>query len=152
MAGKSPKLKTLNASKLKVAVVSASWHPEICSSLIDGAKRALAVNKVNKVSYHEVSGSFELPLAAQKLFDSGIDVVVVLGLILKGDTPHFDYICEGVTNGIMQVSLSRSKPIGFGVLMCNTLKQARDRAGFVDSKEDKGFDAAIAAINSALNY
>mgnify|MGYP000421293542 CR=1 FL=1 len=152
MAGKSPKLKTLNASKLKVAVVSASWHPEICSSLIDGAKRALAVNKVNKVSYHEVSGSFELPLAAQKLFDSGIDAVVVLGLILKGDTPHFDYICEGVTNGIMQVSLSRSKPIGFGVLMCNTLKQARDRAGFVDSKEDKGFDAAVAAINSALNY
>ena len=149
MAGKSPKLKTLNASKLKVAVVSASWHPEICSSLIDGAKRALAVNKV---SYHEVSGSFELPLAAQKLFDSGIDAVVVLGLILKGDTPHFDYICEGVTNGIMQVSLSRSKPIGFGVLMCNTLKQARDRAGFVDSKEDKGFDAAVAAINSALNY
>jgi 6,7-dimethyl-8-ribityllumazine synthase len=152
MAGKSPKLKTLNASKLKVAVVSASWHPEICSSLIDGAKRALAVNKVNNVSYHEVSGSFELPLAAQKLFDSGIDAVVVLGLILKGDTPHFDYICEGVTNGIMQVSLSRSKPIGFGVLMCNTLKQARDRAGFVDSKEDKGFDAAVAAINSALNY
>ena len=152
MAGKSPKLKTLNASKLKVAVISASWHPEICSSLIDGAKRALAVSKVNKVSYHEVSGSFELPLAAQKLFDSGIDAVVVLGLILKGDTPHFDYICEGVTNGIMQVSLSRSKPIGFGVLMCNTLKQARDRAGFVDSKEDKGFDAAIAAINSALNY
>jgi 6,7-dimethyl-8-ribityllumazine synthase len=152
MAGKSPKLKTLNASKLKVAVISASWHPEICSSLIDGAKRGLAVNKVNKVSYHEVSGSFELPLAAQKLFDSGIDAVVVLGLILKGDTPHFDYICEGVTNGIMQVSLSRSKPIGFGVLMCNTLKQARDRAGFVDSKEDKGFDAAIAAINSALNY
>ena len=152
MAGKSPKSKTLNASKLKVAVVSASWHPEICSSLIDGAKRALAVNKVNKVSYHEVSGSFELPLAAQKLFDSGIDAVVVLGLILKGDTPHFDYICEGVTNGIMQVSLSRSKPIGFGVLMCNTLKQARDRAGFVDSKEDKGFDAAVAAINSALNY
>ena len=152
MAGKSPKLKTLNASKLKVPVVSASWHPEICSSLIDGAKRALAVNKVNKVSYHEVSGSFELPLAAQKLFDSGIDAVVVLGLILKGDTPHFDYICEGVTNGIMQVSLSRSKPIGFGVLMCNTLKQARDRAGFVDSKEDKGFDAAVAAINSALNY
>ena len=152
MAGKSPKLKTLNASKLKVAVVSASWHPEICSSLIDGAKRALAVNKVNKVSYHEVSGSFELPLAAQKLFDSGIDAVVVLGLILKGDTPHFDYICEGVTNGIMQASLSRSKPIGFGVLMCNTLKQARDRAGFVDSKEDKGFDAAVAAINSALNY
>jgi 6,7-dimethyl-8-ribityllumazine synthase len=152
MAGKSPKLKTLNASKLKVAVISASWHPEICSSLIDGAKRALAVNKVNKVSYHEVSGSFELPLAAQKLFDSGIDAVVVLGLILKGDTPHFDYICEGVTNGIMQVSLSRSKPIGFGVLMCNTLKQARERAGFVDSKEDKGFDAAVAAINSALNY
>ena len=152
MAGKSPKLKPLNASKLKVAVVSASWHPEICSALVDGAKRALVANKVSKVTYHEVSGSFELPLAAQKLFDSGKDVVVVLGLVLKGDTPHFDYICEGVTNGIMQVSLSQGKPIGFGVLMCNTLKQARDRAGFTDSNEDKGFDAAIAAINSALNY
>ena len=152
MAGKSPKSKPLNASKLKVAVVSASWHPEICSALVDGAKRALAANKVSKITYHEVSGSFELPLAAQKLFDSGKDVVVVLGLVLKGDTPHFDYICEGVTNGIMQVSLSRGKPIGFGVLMCNTLKQARDRAGFTDSKEDKGFDAAIAAINSALNH
>ena len=152
MAGKSPKSKPLNASKLKVAVVSASWHPEICSALVDGAKRALVANKVSKVTYHEVSGSFELPLAAQKLFDSGKDVVVVLGLVLKGDTPHFDYICEGVTNGIMQVSLSQGKPIGFGVLMCNTLKQARDRAGFTDSSEDKGFDAAIAAINSALNY
>ena len=152
MAGKSPKLKPLNASKLKVAVVSASWHPEICSALVDGAKRALVANKVSKVTYHEVSGSFELPLAAQKLFDSGKDVVVVLGLVLKGDTPHFDYICEGVTNGIMQVSLSQGKPIGFGVLMCNTLKQARDRAGFTDSNEDKGFDAAIAAINSAPNY
>ena len=152
MAGKSPRLKPLNASKLKVAVVSASWHPEICSALVDGAKRALVANKVSKVTYHEVSGSFELPLAAQKLFDSGKDVVVVLGLVLKGDTPHFDYICEGVTNGIMQVSLSQGKPIGFGVLMCNTLKQARDRAGFTDSNEDKGFDAAIAAINSALNY
>ncbi len=152
MAGKSPKSKPLNASKLKVAVVSASWHPEICSALVDGAKRALVANKVSKVTYHEVSGSFELPLAAQKLFDSGKDVVVVLGLVLKGDTPHFDYICEGVTNGIMQVSLSQGKPIGFGVLMCNTLKQARDRAGFTDSNEDKGFDAAIAAINSALNY
>jgi len=97
MAGKSPKQKPLDASKLKVAVVSASWHPEICSALIDGAKRALVANKVKKVTYHEVSGSFELPLAAQKLFDSSIDVVVVLGLVLKGDTPHFDYICEGVT-------------------------------------------------------
>ena len=150
MAGKSPKLKTLNASKLKVAVVSASWHPEICSSLIDGAKRALAVNKVNKVSYHEVSGSFELPLAAQKLFDSGIDAVVVLGLILKGDTPHFDYVCKLVTDGVLQLNLSLDVPVIFGVLTVLNEQQLNERIG--GKHGHKGKEAAIAAMKMiALN-
>jgi 6,7-dimethyl-8-ribityllumazine synthase len=78
--------------------------------------------------------------------DKGADLVVVVGLVLKGETPHFDYICQGVTQGVMDVSLSRSKPVGFGVLMCDDLSQAQARAGAAGSKEDKGFDAAIAAL------
>ena len=84
------------------------------------------------------------------LTDAGFDVAVVVGLILRGQTPHFDYVCQGVTAGIMQVSLSRSKPIGFGVLMCDTLEQAQERSGLPGSFEDKGFDSAIAAL-STLN-
>jgi 6,7-dimethyl-8-ribityllumazine synthase len=78
--------------------------------------------------------------------DKGADLVVVVGLVLKGETPHFDYICQGVTQGVMDVSLSRSKPVGFGVLMCDDLSQAQARSGGAGSKEDKGFDAAIAAL------
>jgi 6,7-dimethyl-8-ribityllumazine synthase len=83
--------------------------------------------------------------------DKGADLVVVVGLVLRGETPHFDYICQGVTKGVMDVSLSRSKPVGFGVLMCDDLSQAQARAGFADSKEDKGFDAAIAALTLLNN-
>jgi 6,7-dimethyl-8-ribityllumazine synthase len=79
--------------------------------------------------------------------DKGADLVVVVGLVLRGETPHFDYICRGVTQGVMDVSLSRSKPVGFGVLMCDDLSQAHARAGAEGSKEDKGFDAAIAALS-----
>ncbi len=152
MAEVSPEIQIADASNLKIAVVSASWHPEICNSLVQGAKKALAQSGCKSVSFHKVAGSFEIALAAQKLLDAGADGVVALGLVLRGDTPHFDYICQGVTNGIMQVSLSRNKPIGFGVLMCENLTQARDRAGFKESKSDKGFEAATAAINLAANF
>ena len=91
-------------------------------------------------------GSFELPLAAQKAFEKGFDAAVVVGLVLQGETPHFDYVCQGVTAGIMDVQLKYSKPIGFGVLMCNDLDQAIARSGRPGSKEDKGYDSAIAAL------
>ena len=97
-----------------------------------------------EVSY--VPGSFELPLAAQKALDNGFDAAVIVGLVLKGETPHFDYVCQGVTQGVMDVQLSRSKPVGFGVLMCNDLDQAIARIGGPTSKEDKGYDAGIAAL------
>jgi 6,7-dimethyl-8-ribityllumazine synthase len=91
-------------------------------------------------------GSFEIPLASQIAFEQGYDAVVAVGLVLKGETPHFDYVCQGVTQGILDVSLKFSRPIGFGVLMCNTLEQAIARSGRSGSIEDKGFDSAVAAI------
>ncbi len=102
---------------------------------------------INNPVTRTVAGSFELPLAAQLAFDEGFDVAVIVGLVLRGDTPHFDYVCQGVTQGVMDVSLSRSKPIGFGVLMCDNLDQAAARAGLPGSKEDKGYDSALAALS-----
>ena len=147
MAGKAPVLEIKKLKDLKGVVISASWHPEICQALTDGALRGFTESGISKVEVRKVAGSFELPLAAQLAFDSGFDVAVVVGLVLRGETPHFDYVCQGVTSGIMDVSLSRSKPIGFGVLMCDTIEQARARAGFADSFEDKGYDSAIAALS-----
>ena len=84
--------------------------------------------------------------AAQRAFESGFDAVVAVGLVLKGETPHFDYVCQGVTQGVMDVQLKFSKPIGYGVLMCEDLEQAIARSGLPGSKEDKGFDSAVAAL------
>ncbi|MTA07688.1 MAG: 6,7-dimethyl-8-ribityllumazine synthase, partial [Actinobacteria bacterium] len=86
------------------------------------------------------------PLAAQYAFEAGFDAVVAVGLVLKGETPHFDYVCQGVTQGVIDVSLKYGKPIGYGVLMCNDLDQAIARSGAVGSKEDKGYDSAVAAL------
>ena len=150
MAGNSPEVRINKSLNLNAIVISASWHPEICQSLVDGAVRGFESSGISNVEIRKVAGSFELPLATQLAFDAGFDIAVVVGLVLRGETPHFDYICQGVTSGVMQVSLSRSKPIGFGVLMCDTIEQAKARAGFADSFEDKGFDSAIAAL-SILN-
>ena len=112
-----------------------------------GAKRALEQAEVKKIDVIYVPGSFEIPLAAQHAFESGYSAAVVVGLVLQGETPHFDYVCQGVTQGVMDVQLKWSKPIGFGVLMCNTLEQAIARSGVAGSKEDKGYDSAIAALS-----
>ncbi len=152
MSGSSPKISALDGSQLKASIVTSSWHPDICDALVSGAKKALDEAGCKNVSLHKVAGSFEIPLAAQKLLDAGSDLVIAVGLILKGDTPHFDYVCQGVTSGVMQVSLSRNKPIGFGVLMCDNLDQAYERSGLSEGQENKGFDAAIAALNLAVEY
>jgi len=152
MSGSSPNISALDGSQLKASIVTSSWHPDICDALVSGAKKALDEAGCKNVSVHKVAGSFEIPLAAQKLLDAGSDLVIAVGLILKGDTPHFDYVCQGVTSGVMQVSLSRNKPIGFGVLMCDNLDQAYERSGLSEGQENKGFDAAIAALNLAIEY
>ena len=152
MSGSSPKIGALDGSQLKASIVTSSWHPDICDALVSGAKKALDEAGCKSISVHKVAGSFEIPLAAQKMLDAGSDLVVAIGLILKGDTPHFNYVCQGVTSGVMQVSLSRNKPIGFGVLMCDNLDQAYERSGLSEGQENKGFDAAIAALNLAIEY
>ena len=146
MAGHAPTIGIKPLPGAKVAIISSSWHLDICNDLIAGAKRALTEAQVGTVEVQYVPGSFEIPLAAQYAFEAGFDAVVALGLVLKGETPHFDYVCQGVTQGVIDVSLKHSKPIGYGVLMCNDLDQAIDRCGRATSKEDKGYDSAVAAL------
>ena len=146
MAGIAPTINLGDMSKFKVAVISASWHREICDALVDGAHRALSQAKIEINPVIHVPGSFELPLAAQFALDAGADAAVVLGVVVRGETPHFDYVCQGVTQGIMNLSLARSKPIGFGVLTVDTVTQAIARSGVAGSSEDKGFDATVAAL------
>jgi len=146
MAGHPPTIGIKPLPEAKVAIISSSWHLDICNDLIAGAKRALTEAQVGTVELQFVPGSFEIPLAAQYAFEAGFDAVVALGLVLKGETPHFDYVCQGLTQGVIDVSLKHSKPIGYGVLMCNDLDQAIDRCGRATSKEDKGYDSAVAAL------
>lgn len=146
MAGHPPTIGIKPLPGAKIAIISSSWHLDICNDLIAGAKRALTEAQVGEVETQFVPGSFEIPLAAQYAFEAGFDGVVALGLVLKGDTPHFDYVCQGVTQGIIDVQLKFSKPIGCGVLMCNDLDQAIARSGRAGSKEDKGYDSAMAAL------
>ena len=146
MAGHAPEIKIKKHPRAKIAIISSSWHPELCGDLIAGARRALEAAEVKKIEVIYVPGSFEIPLAAQKAFERSFDAVVAVGLVLKGETPHFDYVCQGVTQGVIDVQLKWSKPIGYGVLMCNDLDQAIARSGAPGSKEDKGYDAAIAAL------
>ena len=146
MSGAVPKIEVKQLPKAKVMIISSSWHLDICDELISGAKRALEKASVADIKVQYVPGSFEIPLAAQFAFESGFDAVVAVGLVLKGETPHFDYVCQGVTKGVIDVSLKYGKPIGFGVLMCNDLDQAVARSGRAGSKEDKGYDSAVAVI------
>jgi 6,7-dimethyl-8-ribityllumazine synthase len=146
MSGKAPTIDLPQLPKARVAVISSSWHLDICNDLIAGAQRALTSASISDVEVIYVPGSFEIPLASQLAFEKGFDAVVAVGLVLQGETPHFDYVCQGVTQGVIDVSLKFSAPIGFGVLMCNTLDQAIARCGRSESIEDKGYDSAVAAI------
>ena len=146
MSGNAPQIALPQLPHARVAIISSSWHLDICDDLIAGASRALKDAGITDTTVIYVPGSFEIPLASQIAFEQGYDAVVAVGLVLKGETPHFDYVCQGVTQGILDVSLKFSRPIGFGVLMCNTLEQAIARSGRPGSIEDKGFDSAVAAI------
>ena len=146
MSGNAPVITLPQLPNARVAIISSSWHLDICNDMIAGAQRALKAASISKIEVTHVPGSFEIPLAAQLAFEQGVDAVVAVGLVLEGETPHFDYVCQGVTQGVMDVSLKFSAPIGFGVLMCNTLDQAIARSGRPESIEDKGYDSAVAAI------
>ena len=146
MSGNAPEIALPQLPEARVAIISSSWHVDICNDLVAGAQRALKAASISNVAVIYVPGSFEIPLAAQLAFEKGFSAVVAVGLVLKGETPHFDYVCQGVTQGVMDVSLKFSAPIGFGVLMCNALDQAIARSGRPGSVEDKGYDSAVAAI------
>jgi 6,7-dimethyl-8-ribityllumazine synthase len=134
---------------LRVAVVSSSWHDEVMDGLRAGAARALARAGVDDVLEVRVPGSFELPVAAVRLADH-VDAVVALGVVIRGETPHFDYVCTAATIGLTEVSTGTGTPVGFGVLTCDTEEQALARAGLPGSREDKGAEAADAAVATVL--
>ncbi|MEY4434693.1 MAG: hypothetical protein RIR16_733 [Actinomycetota bacterium] len=141
----APKIE-IDASGLQVAIVVTSWHTEITEGLLAGAERALKAAGNSEYEIWRVPGAFELPLGAQKAIDAGAQAVVALGVVIQGETPHFDYVCQGTTDGLMRVSLDSGVPVGFGLLTVDSEQQALDRAGLPNSKEDKGAEAVEAAI------
>ena len=152
MAGSgSPEIAVENAEDLRVAVVAARWHAEITGAMLDGALRALRAAGIEEPTVLRVPGTFELPVAAGALAERGYDAVVALGVVVRGGTPHFDYVCQAAAVGLTEVSVRHGVPIGFGVLTCDTEDQARDRSGLPGSTEDKGYDAAVAAMATALS-
>lgn len=140
----------VDGSGLRVVVVAASWHTEVMDGLLAGARRALAQAHVSHVTEVRVPGSFELPVAAARAVEHGADAVVALGVVIRGGTPHFDYVCQAATMGLTDVSVRTGVPVGFGVLTCDDEQQALDRAGLPGSREDKGAEAAEAAVATVV--
>jgi 6,7-dimethyl-8-ribityllumazine synthase len=125
----APELTVENCQDLRVAVIAAQWHHTVMDGLVNGALRALRGLGIDAYTLLRVPGSFELPVTAKVLAGHGYDAVVALGVVIRGGTPHFDYVCQGVTHGLTQVSIDTGVPVGFGVLTCDTEEQALDRAG-----------------------
>jgi 6,7-dimethyl-8-ribityllumazine synthase len=145
----APDHEPVDCSDLRVAVVAASWHEQVMGGLLDGAERALRDHAVTDPVVVRVPGAFELPVAAQALAGHGCDAVVALGVVIRGGTPHFDYVCNAATDGLGRVALDHTVPVGFGLLTCDDEQQALDRAGLPGSQEDKGYEAAAAALATA---
>lgn len=144
----SPTEQIVNSNGLKVAVVAASWHQQVMDGLINGALTTLQECNAH-VDLVRVPGSFELPIVASRMTTTH-DAVVALGVVIRGGTPHFDYVCAAATQGLSQVSLETGIPVGFGLLTCDNEAQALDRAGLPGSSENKGREAALAAVHTAL--
>ena len=150
MAGHgAPTTEPVDCSDLRVAVVAASWHTEVMDGLLAGAHRALEAHQVADATVVRVPGTFELPVVAQALAAKGYDAVVALGVVIRGGTPHFEYVCSAATDGLTRVALDHTVAVGFGVLTCDTDAQALDRAGLEGSSEDKGWEATAAALLTA---
>ena len=149
MSGSGAPTVTTDASGLRVAVVAASWHETVMDGLLDGARRGLAEAGVTDPLVVRVPGTVELSVACARLAPTH-DALVALGVVVRGGTPHFDYVCQGVTAGLTDVAVRTGVPVGFGVLTCDDDEQARDRAGLPGSREDKGHEAATAAVATAV--
>ena len=147
----APTTQPMDCHDLRVAVVAARWHEQVMAGLVDGARRALTDSKVEAPVVVRVPGSFELPVMAKALADKGYEAVIALGVVIRGGTPHFDYVCAAATQGLARVAVDTGAAIGFGLLTCDTEEQALARAGLEGSTEDKGYQAAAAALDTALS-
>ena len=145
----APDQDPVDCSDLRVAIVAASWHEAVTDGLVAGALRACADYKVVEPTLVRVPGAFELPVVASALARQGYDALVALGVVIRGGTPHFDYVCHAATDGLTRVALDHTLPVGFGLLTCDTEQQALDRAGLEGSTEDKGYEATAAALVTA---
>lgn len=144
-----PDMPALDASGVKLAIVASTWHTTVCDALLDGALRVATASGIAEPTVIRVLGAIEIPVVAQELAKTH-DAVIALGVVIRGGTPHFDYVCDAVTQGLTRVSLDESTPVANGVLTVNTEEQALDRAGLPGSTEDKGEQAASAALATAL--
>ena len=145
----APDQRPVDCHDLRAAIVAACWHEEVMTGLLDGALRAMKDYRVEAPVVVRVPGAFELPVVADALAAHGFDAVVALGVVIRGGTPHFEYVCSAATQGLTRVALDHSTAVGFGVLTCDDEEQALDRAGLVHSHEDKGYDATAAALVTA---
>ncbi|MBS9532212.1 6,7-dimethyl-8-ribityllumazine synthase [Mycobacterium sp. M1] len=139
----------LDASGVRLAIVASTWHTTICDALLAGARRVAADAGIPEPTVVRVLGAIEIPVVAQEAARNH-DAVVALGVVIRGGTPHFDYVCDAVTQGLTRVSLDAATPVANGVLTVDSEQQALDRAGLPDSTEDKGAQAAAAALSTAL--
>lgn len=144
-----PAFDLADASTVRLAIVASRWHTGICDQLVDRALQVALAAGIRDVTVERCAGAMELPVIAQELAKTH-DAVAVFGVVIRGGTPHFEYVCDAVTAGLTRVSLDAATPVANGVLTVNSVEQARDRAGFADSAEDKGEQAAAAALDAAL--
>lgn len=151
MSGKGAPQATgpVDGTGLDVVIIAGTWHDEISNGLIAGAQRALDASGA-RWRLVRVPGSFELPVAAKTALEAGADAVVALGVIIRGGTPHFEFVSSAATDGLTRVALDTGKPVGFGVLTLDDEAQGLARAGLPGSEEDKGQEAADAAVRTAL--
>jgi len=144
-----PDVPEMDASDIRLAIVASTWHATICNALLDGARRVADDSGVVNPTVVRVHGAIEIPVVAQELTRSH-DAVVALGVVIRGATPHFDYVCDAVTQGLTRVSLDSATPVANGVLTTDNEEQAIERAGLPGSAEDKGAQACAAALSTAL--
>lgn len=144
-----PDIAPLDASALTLAIVASTWHEKICDALLAAARRIAGEWRVQDLTVVRVRGAIEIPVVAQAMARNH-DAVVALGVVIRGQTPHFDYVCDAVTQGLTRVSLDESTPVANGVLTTNNEEQALDRAGLPGSAEDNGAQATAAALGTAL--
>jgi 6,7-dimethyl-8-ribityllumazine synthase len=134
---------------MRLGIVVTRWHRKITDALLARALVAAKQAGVEEPTVVRVAGSVEVPVIAQALAKQH-DAVVALGAVIRGGTPHFEYVCDALTAGLARVALDESTPVGNGVLTCDTEQQALDRCGLPDSVEDKGFEACVAALEAAV--